>query len=121
MRTSTRMLLAATAMIIAGAGAGYAADPTDAVRSANEITSRTLDNQVAVIVGVGESYEIVYVDSNSAAAPVTAFAGAPVSARRGRAIYVTEGVPVLIGAGESAEQVYVPASQAPRTAFGGRG
>lgn len=116
MRPTTRTLLAATALIVAGAGSGFAAGPTDVARSPSEV-----NNHVAIIVGVGESRELAYVDGNSAAAPVTAFAGAPVRATRGRVVSTNSGVPVVVGVGESAQQIYVPASQAPRTAFGGRG
>jgi hypothetical protein len=116
MRTTARTLLAATALVVAGAGVGHAAGPTDVVRSPNEV-----NNHVAIIVGVGESRELAYVDGNSPAAPVTAFAGAPTRATRGRVISTTGGIPVVVGMGESAQTIYVPEREAPRTAFGGRG
>jgi len=102
MRTSIRVLFAATTLVIAS---GAVAQADGLHRSPT-----TLQNPVAIIVGSGEDARQFYVESDSPLAPVTAFAGRPV--------IFAPGIPVLLDSGEGARQVYVPLSQAPRTRLG---
>lgn len=108
-----RSLIAATAIAVSFAGSttAFAMDTSrQATASVTSSSPNRLRNPVPMIIGSGENRQIFYVEADSADAPVTAFAGAPITASRG--------VPVIQGMGESAQQVYVPADQAPQAHFG---
>jgi hypothetical protein len=111
MRSIRLSLIAATAIVVAGTATAFAADTArQPVTGAYSASPNYLRNPVSVVLGAGEGRQTVYVEADSASAPVTAFAGAPIAA--------SSDVPVLHGMGESAQQVYVPANQAPRAQYG---
>jgi hypothetical protein len=111
MRSIRLSLIAATAIAVAGSATAFAADTAGRSDIGTYSASPNyLRNPVPIVIGAGESRQTFYVEADSANAPTTAFAGAPITASRG--------VPVLQGMGESAQQVYVPANQAPQSRFG---